>query len=337
MSSSTSSSDPDAAGSAAPARPSRAWRIAGCVAVVLLGLELVTRFVLLPRSKDISRFSTYDARAEELVKAPGAGPRIALIGNSSTDRGIEVDLLEEALAAEGFPGAMVDKFVADSSHINEWYYLIRRYFLDRGLVPDLFVVTFYNASLEADRSFEVGRLARYFTKPKDWPEVFSHDVTSLPDRVSFLLSNASAAYAGSGRIQERTLKAIVPDYQDFATRLTEQSLRDARYKEQGEGSQARGHDAMTRLLAALRARDARVVFNAFPSHPPEGITPYVVDPTTLKMIAEAGQGYQDLRPLSALTPNLYEDDIHLLPEGRPVYCKALAKELAKQLRSFKAK
>jgi hypothetical protein len=101
MSSSTSSSEPAAAAPPAPRAPLVDRRVALGVLLVVAVLELFTRVRLFEMSKDFRRFRGYDARAAAL-EATG-GTRLALIGNSATDRGVDVKTLETALGGGGGP------------------------------------------------------------------------------------------------------------------------------------------------------------------------------------------------------------------------------------------
>src|SRR5256885_16852245 len=73
------------------------WRVAACLLVAALALEGVPRLLVFPRSKDFRRFAGYDDAARTLVLAPGF--RVALVGNSATERGVDPRALERELGA----------------------------------------------------------------------------------------------------------------------------------------------------------------------------------------------------------------------------------------------
>src|SRR5689334_19076273 len=134
-----------------------------------LAVEALTRWVVFPRSKDFRRFATYDAGAETLVRAPGF--RVALVGNSATERGVDPQALERRLG-----GTSAALFVADQSRINTWHFILERYFFQPQRRPDQVVITFYEDDLEDGNPVEIGRLARFFTTVRDWPSVFRVDL-----------------------------------------------------------------------------------------------------------------------------------------------------------------
>src|SRR4051794_13721521 len=119
MSSSTSSSKPMRGQSSGAGR---ALRVTLVILVALLALEAVTRIKLVPASKDLSRFRTYQARARTLAAAPS--PRIALVGNSTTDRGVLLDVLKSEWTKRVGTTLNVDMFVADGSSVNTWYWVV---------------------------------------------------------------------------------------------------------------------------------------------------------------------------------------------------------------------
>ena len=189
------------------------------LALIFIALEIFTRSWLFSVSKDFRRFRSYPARAQALVAAPGA-MRVAMIGNSATDRGVDGRVVESELGAST-PGrpTRADLFVADQSRIDTWRFVFERYFAAPALHPDLVVVTFYENDLEDGNPVEIGRLAQFFTGIGDWPEVMTVNLHSLDDRVIFAASSVWATFAASDRIRERLLGALVPDFREHSERV----------------------------------------------------------------------------------------------------------------------
>src|SRR3954471_8748041 len=142
-----------------------ARRVALGVVLFLIALELFTRFRLFEMSKDFRRFGSYPARARTLVETTGP-VRLAFIGNSATDRGVDARVVDATLAGAGRP-ARSDLFVADQSRVDTWRFILERYFAAPGLRPDMVVVTFYENDLEDGNPVEIGRLAQFFTGVRD--------------------------------------------------------------------------------------------------------------------------------------------------------------------------
>lgn len=309
MSSSTSSSK------AAPGR-----RVLLCLALLFVVLELFTRFKLFDMSKDFRRFKAYPVQARELARSDGY--RVALIGNSATDRGVDAEVFAAAMAeARGGPVA-ARKFVADQSRLNTWQYLLRRYFWKPGNQPDLLVINYYEANLEDGQEIEIGRLAQFFTRPDDWPVVLRHDVRELHQQVEFLISSGWATYAARERIKERVLKLAIPGYEEHAAQVNGVIFRHR--KPSGARQGKRTYRTLRRVLDTARAHNARLCFVAYPTLLPEREYPYEIDPEARRMIEAAGMNLVDLRKVPGLEPADYADEVHLKEEAMPFYSRKLA-------------
>jgi hypothetical protein len=315
----------------APAtRPGPGGRRKLAIALVLVtcfgAIELVTRWKLFPMSADYSRFRTYPERAQKLVAQPGY--RIALIGNSATERGVDLTHLADALGRSGVaPGPVaIDAFFADASGVNTWSWILERYFFSADRKPDLFVINFFNNFLEdGGEPVEVGRLAQFFTVPRDWPEVMAIDLPDLDTRVEYVLSSFWATFAARDRIKERVLR-LIPGYKDYATAENAINFKHERKAPAAKGPRIPSLKALTRLLDAAKAHGARIVFVAFPMYVP-GRPPYELSPAVVAALASYGQPLIDLRHVPELRPEHYEDDIHLNEKGRPLYTARLAEAL----------
>ncbi len=290
--------------------------------VVFVGLEIVTHEVLLPRSRDFARFLSYPRRAEELVHADGR--RIAFIGNSATQRGLDPRQFVAGLPNRAGRPVHVDLFVADGAEINTWHYLMKQAFWRRDLNPDWFVITFFGNALEDGNPFEIGRLALFFTERDDWPDLFALDLPSNGERAEFLLSSGWATFAARDRIRKRVLAAVVPDYKDFAEDLHAQRPRAV-----APPACAAHMPAAGCFLAAARAHRNRICFVAFPTRP-LGVQPvYEINPEVPRLIHEAGMALLDLRSVPGLTAEHYEDDYHLTLAGAAIYTRHFTQSIAR--------
>jgi hypothetical protein len=301
------------------------WRgallVAGCVAALLVGLEVVSRVVLVEASRDLRRFRSYPEAARALDRAPAF--RLALVGNSATDRGVQEDRLARQLAGARGQPLEARKLVADASRINEWYHILDHYFWRPGARADLFVVTFYEDDLEDGNAVEIGRMAQMFTELADWPTVMDVDLPRLGDRLEFVVASAWATFAWRSRMRERALGAVVPGYQSFATAVNEANASHLRRRAPAAGA-PRAYRALDRLLAAARAQASPLVFVAYPT--PDA---YPIPPETARRIEAAGATLLDLRTrVPELTPGHYADDVHLTPAGAALYTHRLAEALA---------
>jgi hypothetical protein len=304
----------------------RALALALLLAATFGALELVTRYQLFHLSADFSRFLTYDARAARLTARPAPTLRVALIGNSATERGVDVTLLRDLLHAGGRPVA-IDEFFADASGVTTWYWMLEHYFFGAGRAPDLVVINFFQRFLEdGGEPLDLGRLAQFFTSTRDWPEVMRVDLRDVDARAEYLISSVWATFAARERIKERVLR-LIPGYVDYAS--AENAINYARERARGHADGAApALLALERLVEAARARHVRVCFVAFPTYDARRPGPYPLEPAVLRTIAEAGMDFVDLRVAEGLAPADYEDDIHLKSSGRNRYTALLAAALA---------
>src|SRR4051812_2444810 len=98
--------------SSRPATPGKTigWA-ALAVLVFFIAAEIFTRQVLMPSSLDFVRFVGYPAAADALCQKPA--PRIAFVGNSATQRGIDPQRLHDDLT-----DVHTEFFLVDGSMIN---------------------------------------------------------------------------------------------------------------------------------------------------------------------------------------------------------------------------
>jgi hypothetical protein len=310
------------------------------VACFFLAMEGVTRTKFFDMSKDFRRFPAYYRRAAQLSRAPGVS--VALLGNSSTDRGIDPDALEARFKAAGITTG-VDKFVADSSHIETWYYMANQYFWKPKSDPKLIVVTFFGTSLQDGNRLDLGRLAQFFTTPGDWRQVMG-DLPDNGSRIEYAASAVWATYAVRDRIQERALNVFVPKYKSFVRELHRENAPDAADvaptpdnadKQRKPMGNDNAHDekkaesppptyrVLKRFLETARAHGSKVCFVDFPT----SVTVYELDRQVPRIVKAAGGEFFDLRRLPGMKASFYDDPIHLNDAGRVYYTTAMARLL----------
>jgi hypothetical protein len=286
------------------------------VVAALAALEAFTRTRLFHASKDLSRFATYAGRARALCAAPGR--RVAFIGNSATERGI--DTAEFA----ALTGTTADAFVADASQVATWSWMLEAEFWSQRLSPDVVVLNFYEPGLDDARRLELGRLAQFFTSRRDWPDLFRDDVTAFDDRVDFAVASLWATYAVRDRIKERALD-LVPGYARYLKLQNDVLLRHDRGS--ADAAPAPTRRALARLLERARAHGTHLLFVFYPLRRYVGeATPAPGPEEAVRMIDAAGMDYLDLRKVPGLEERHYEDLIHLGPAGRAIYTRYLAEK-----------
>jgi hypothetical protein len=296
--------------------------------IFFAALEIFTRVSLHHRSKDFRRFAGYPAKAAALVAAGGA-QRLALIGNSATDRGVDPRVVEAVLARRGHPTA-AELFVADQSRIDTWRFIFERYFAGPGRNPDLVAITFYEDDLQDGNAIEIGRLAQFFTTLGDWPELGRVNLRTIDDRASFAISSFWASYAASDRIRERLLEVLVPRFRDHSERINEITFQHERQRRRPDAAPAAPRfQALERLLDRAAERGVKLCFVAYPTLVMGGRLPYELPPALLELLRARGAPLIDLRHVPGLGPEHYADEVHLTEAGRAHYSAALGEALAR--------
>jgi hypothetical protein len=277
-------------------------------------------------TRDFQRYREFPELARQLAKA--SQPRVALVGNSVMDR-VQPHVLQGTWKElTGFP-LSTEKFIAYNSNLTTWHWMSQKYFWDAGIRPDLLIITYYEGNTLADsKSQDVGNLALFFTDPDDRQALFTYDLTSLGQRLEYLLSSISQAYAARDRLRDRTLVQI-PGYRPFRTKT---NALNYEFEQRRKDPVVQGTPTFTtlaRFLAAAKRANVKVCFVASPSRPDGNGSSYIISPTARAMIAEAGMLHLDLRNLDGLSAAMYEDNVHLNALGQPVYTRKLAHELSK--------
>ena len=207
-----------------------------------------------------------------------------------------------------------------------------RYFWDAGHAIDILVICYFGDQLVDSRPIEVGRLAHWFTTRGDWPILFEHSLTALGDRADFILSSAWLSYSVRARLRERILKPFVPEYRRFIQAMNDAELAQQQHSQPAaKPSGGRSYYFLRGLLARAQAEHVQVIFVAYPVRPREvrsGPRQYDLDEDALRLIRAANTDSIDLRRVDALTPDLYEDNIHLLPPGKAIFTPILAEPLS---------
>ena len=292
------------------------------VVLCFIGIECLTRIVLIPQSRDLERLRTqYPERARDLLRQPGI--RIGIIGNSASDGGIDAELVQATLRKSGLSTVSVRKFPVDDTVIVDWYYIANHYFWRGAGKPDLIIVTFEFDNLLDGKTPQIGRLAHYFTTSEDWKEVFAQDLKSASQRVDFLLSTEWLSFGMRDRIQHRLMGVLVPRYQEFTQDLRS-VLRDHNAKNSHVAAAvAPSWHALERLLRRASKEDTPIWFLAFPARDVK----YKFDRQAVVLVRQARTEMLDMRSVPGIRPEMYKDWIHMTKVGQRFFSLALAERL----------
>jgi hypothetical protein len=291
-------------------------KVAWAIGILMLILDLVCRKTIFPMSLDFARFSDYAAQSDRLQLHSGL--RVAFVGNSATEEGIDVSLLKDTIKSNGVPAPQVELFLADDSRISTWRPMMQHYFWSRGNAPDLIVVTFFGNALSDGHQLDIGRLAQFFSEPADWPDLFSTELTTLDERVSYVLSYVSALYAARERIKDQVLSQFVPNYAELLDNISRQ-----RRHEKAKTPQVLTYTSLEKTLSAAQAHGSRLCFVAYPM-PGKA---FEVSTTVRNLLKQYGAEFIDMQQYVKLNADQYKDSIHLNSKGRPVYTRRFAEVL----------
>jgi hypothetical protein len=295
--------------------------------VLLLVLEIFTRVKLFKMSKDFVRFAGYSDRARHLVDHKGF--RVAFIGNSSTERGVNLPIFEQQIGSMSGLPLHTDMFVADASKVNTWYFMLNRYFWKPNLHPDLIVLSYYQHNLADGNDIEIGRMAQFFTQPDDWGAVFRVDLKEPSERTEFILSSFWATCAGRERIKERILQGITPGYKAYMQEVNGiNNIMRLRQVRTGMSQHDVTHQALQRLLLAATQHNTRLCFVAFPVLIDAKQNSYELNAEELRLIRQNNMYFVDMRITKGINKAQYSDEIHLTSEGAAIYTHELALRLA---------
>ncbi|HEX7038497.1 MAG TPA: hypothetical protein VF202_00115 [Trueperaceae bacterium] len=310
-----------AAAEGAAARAGARWwlylRTPAFVLAVLLLVEVGVRVTEERLSLDVEHIHEMGDIVRDLADAPG--PSVLFIGNSLTRRGVDVDLMRAGLDEDGAGDWNVAALYPDDTAVLDWVYLYDRYVIGQDAVPDVVVVGFGNWHLE-DRPISRAqsyRLGRYFASDRMLGYLVGTELTSLADKINVLLSHYSAAFANRERISRRVL-SLLPGYEESARRIND-LLKGSEDVAEAPAT----YERLERLVKEVEGSGAELVLTAMPTR-----SGYDLDPQLVKVAEEAGARVIDLRDVPGLTTEMFEDPLHLGPEGAALYTSYAAEALA---------
>lgn len=150
------------------------------------------------------------------------------LGNSLTGHGIDVKVVRAELAKQGLASPGVARVWPVSTGAVDWLYLLERYFVDTGQVPDVVVMGFFAHHVpdnDPEMPIKVRRMARHFCGTAHLGDLCRNDLTSYGQRVEAIVSAFSAAFAEQDLFKERAMDGIVPYFRSGERKIN--SLRMA--------------------------------------------------------------------------------------------------------------
>ena len=284
--------------------------------VALLGCEVIVQMAGPRLSTDVQHIRAIPVLAADL--AEGSRPRILVMGNSVINHAVDGPDLEKWLRPSAGQGCRVVKVTPDASHIYEWYYLFRRFFLRPARPPDVLVLGFARDYLEDSCRANPTRLGAYYASAADYPGILWHDLTDFRDRMDFLMGGASMTYTLCDNVRWRILKCFAPDYEENRRRVNRVLAAHSPPAEPAPAT----YVVFRRFLEKAGASNVRVIAVAMPT-----MDSYRLDPAIEKTVAEMGMTFFDLRHPEGLEKRHFDDPLHLNEEGTALFTRRLAEAM----------
>jgi hypothetical protein len=259
--------------------------------------------------------------AEELKRSQGT--KFLVIGNSLIDNAVNRDVFTHELLTQGFNPAVVAKAIPDASNIWDWYFLYKKFFLQRNAAPAVIVNGFAWGFVADQIRPNPSRLAAFFADLGDLPELISLGMKNFGEIGEFILARISRIYAHREVIRNRLFVSLMSQYKPLTQKLNAESL--------ARGSVAYGRErtetyrVLDKFSQAARGSNSRLVLVAMPV-----VAPYALDPQLLVTARSLGVDFLDYRQLPFLDERSFMDPIHLKPEAGTEFGSYLAADLAER-------
>ena len=296
-------------------------RVVAVVLCALLAGEVGMRLYGDRLSKDIEHLEQFDAIAARAAAPAQPGiTRVLFLGNSLTRYGLQAERFESAARDAGHP-VRVEKMTPDNTALADWYYAYRTYFHAPQRTPDLLVIGFADGHLRDAPSNHPERLAQYYCRLQDLPELFARDLPTVEDRAHYGAACGSALLCNRDRIERRVLDSLIPGYREGIQTLNDR----VRHVGPARPAAAATYSRLRELLQLAHDDGVQVVLAAMPIP-----AAYAIDPALQTLAAETGTPLIDCRAIPGVEPAMFPDGLHMNEEASLRYTRYLADALTTQ-------
>lgn len=282
-----------------------------------------------------SRLDTLSDNARRVASGPGLAQALArgsddgletvlILGNSVSNDGIDAEIVGQYL-----PGTVIAHQPVDSSVLRDWYYILHNFYTSQGVAPDAVVlpVGFDNPLLRTNARTE--DLLFTVLGWGDLPDLAERSEVDDPEELLSLYANkGSALIAFRGRLQQRILSAVVPDFADLRRTVRDRNIEvrnaDAAVEEAAPRGEPVWLDEFTDLTDRL---GIEVVVVAVPTEDLEG----GLAAEDLERIRERGWSYVAPPEGQSWSAEEIPDGHHMTREGEIRYSNLLGPMLAQVL------
>lgn len=294
-------------------------RVILCLLALLAVLEIVFRASGHRLSHDIENIREIDLTAQTMAAAPM--PRVLFVGNSITQAGVDPALFTvEAKRHGADPQLSLYSAYPDSSHAAIWDYLLDRYFIEPGRLPEDVVIVTGRVHL-LDAAANQAQLGAYYVSWADVPYYLGHDAHSADSIIEFMLGKAFSIMTLRNRVSPRLFNVLLPYYQENWFILNRAAMTGALVVKPETPSEA-PTTHLKHLVQQLKQHGVRLTVVSAPMP-----HPYVLHPSVVATLKQEQINVLDLNPIPGLSTEHFADEDHLNKLGKEIFTRALSAAL----------
>jgi hypothetical protein len=285
----------------------------GICALVIIGLEISSYYLLDHFSLTYSRISQQYERALTMRRAtPGEPPSVLIVGNSLLLHGIQLDRLRSLTS-----GSMqIYPIFLEATGYYDWLFGLRKIF-DEGARPDV-VVLGVGVNYFLSNHIRPDYTPMQLVDARDVPALASDLHLDNTEKSDLWLSHLSAFWDTRSAIRMQILKHFVPHLEDLFDLLTPRPGIP-----QGHPFAAIALPRLQSLQKLCETHGARLILLVPPTLGSEGAVSEMADAARM-----AGVEVSVPVDPAALSTKFFESDgMHLNREGAVVFTAALSKDL----------
>ncbi len=295
---------------------SKAWiltLLAGLI-LILLGAEWLTRILIIPSSRVLSRYAQEAAAAQTPDKN---NRRLLICGNSTLVENVDFPALQGSLQ----PNWEAQRWSMDDTRFHDWYYAFRRLRRQHNSPTAMVIVLapFQMLGKQVRGTF----FAHYLMAPEDIFRI-SQDLSMHPtESVALAAAVPSQFYATQQDVRKTFARKLMPFLPDLMSALVSEQKPKTLSKEQEQ--------EIYRERLGLLAKEGKEA----------GIRVLLVIPSlrdespSESLLQDVGRelGVTVLLPLPSgkFPKSFYRDGLHMTPEGARAFTPLLSKALSDTL------
>jgi len=290
------------------------------VLTVLVVVEVGVRAMGTSLSIELATIAKYPEVAESLREYEGV--RVLVIGNSTTNQGVNLDVLRAELNHLSPVPVRVEKMAPNASGITEWRRILLQYALEPSPIADLVLINFHVASrskgVRDEDLIHMERLVAYCDL-QSIGDVLSTDLGTFGERGQFLHAYVHQSFGQRTRIHRIVLTKLIHKYQLGQTRLRDLSGGSTLSDEK----EIPTYRQLTRLLDETADKDLLLAIVGMPFE-----DECEMDPGLVTLLGRRDVPLLDFRRVEDVAgEQFWADRSHLNDLGAEAFSKVYAAEL----------